>query len=259
MESDIVIGIPCREFGRSSIFTECLEYLERPPRTKILWGRDNSVARARNTIAKEALRQGASAIWWLDDDLLFQPDALIKALRRPEAIVIGLTLGRFPMGGDFRPIWSDVPMQGDCWFPVTTIEVGPNGLMPLVSGTGGGVLTRREVFEVCPAPWWQIGQNEAAPDMFWEDIFFYDLARAHGFQVWGDPEVKFGHDTSVTVWPYQDPDGRWSTVLARGFEPMIMHPWNVDAHTTRAPMSTTAPRPFHTELRIHAAADAPDF
>jgi len=207
----------------------------------VLWGRDNSVAKARNTIAAEALRQGADWIWWLDDDLIFRPETLLKALERPEEIVIGLSLSRTKIGGDFRPIWSNVEMQGDRWFPVTQIVREANGLMRLTHGTAGGVLMHRPAFECVEAMtpntrgldkdgqirpvWWAMGQ--LVPDMFWEDIHFYDKLRAAGFDIWGDPEVKFGHDTKMTIWPYEAPDGQWHTVLAHGFEPWILHSWDL--------------------------------
>ncbi len=223
------IGIPCRLQGRSTLFWECLEELERPADTQVLIRRNNSVAQARNEIAEEAIKNGAAWIWWLDDDLIFPPDQLLRALLRPEAIVIGLSMMRMPAtGGDvptFRPLWSAETHHGEKWAPVQEIRTGPNGLMPLVSGTGGGVLTRRAVFETVPRPWWAIGQY--VPDMFWEDIYFYDKCRHSGFEVWGDPSIKFGHDTMVTLWPYQNAEGQWFTMIARGFEPMLGEAWPV--------------------------------
>jgi GT2 family glycosyltransferase len=189
---------------------------------------NNSVAQARNQIAEEALHAGCEWIFWLDDDLLFAKDVLTKLLRRPEAIVIGMTLMRCTRDGTFRPIWSNtkverVPGRKVLWEAVNGIETGPNGLMALQSGTGGGVLTRREVFEKVPAPWWQMGQHD--PEMFWEDIFFYEQATAAGVPVWGDPSVRFGHYSPTVLWPNQRADGTWSTVVAHGFEGFLEQPW----------------------------------
>lgn len=224
------IGIPCRLQGRTTLFWESLEEVVRPDDTQVLIRRNNSVAQARNEIAAEALDRGAEWIWWLDDDLIFAPDTLLRALERPEDIVIGLSMMRMPaiggqQGSTFKPLWSQRTHHGDKWAPVEQIVTEANGLMRLVSGTGGGVLTRRRVFEKVARPWWAIGQY--VPDMFWEDIYFYDKCRQAGFEVWGDPSIKFGHDTMVTLWPYQDASGQWFTMLARGFEPMLGEAWTV--------------------------------
>jgi hypothetical protein len=223
----VAVGVPCREQGRYSTFWECVNRLRVPSGVQLvepIVRYDNSVARARNKIATEALKQDLDAVFWLDDDMLFSRDVLARLLARPEDIIIGLTLSRCLIDGHtFRPIWSDTEMVGDEWEPVTDIKVGPNGLMPLLSGTGGGVLTRMGVFKLTPAPWWTIGA--VTPDMFWEDIIFYRKMRAAGVKIWGDPSVRFGHYQSSVVWPNQQPDGSWSTVLAHGFEGFLELPW----------------------------------
>ncbi len=227
------IGIPCREQGRVSTFWDCLLRLDLPEG----WSREpiirynNSVGQARNQIAEEALKRGATAIFWLDDDMLFGRDALMRLVQRPEDIVIGLTMMRCTHDGVFRPIWSNVPMENEpnsrkvIWKAVEAITTESNGLMRLRSGTGGGVLTRASVFEKVSAPWWQIGQYD--PEMFFEDIFFYDLATEAGIEIWGDPTVRFGHYQPTVLWPHQRPDGTWSTVLAHGFDGFLEQPWPV--------------------------------
>jgi GT2 family glycosyltransferase len=217
---DIAIGVPCREQARWTLFWQCLERLERPAGlvTRVYPEYNNSVAKARNTIVREAMgRDGAQAIFWLDDDLVFAPDVLLKLLARPEDLVLGITMMRCIIDGQpgFRPIWTTRDLDAAGFHPVEEIVTGSNGLMKLMSGTSGGVLTRRAVFERTTGPWWQMGQL-LEPDMYWEDIFFYHKARAAGFDVWGDPTVAFGHYSSMVLWPMQTSDGTWQTGLALG-------------------------------------------
>ena len=225
------IGVPCREQGRVSTFWDCLLRLTLPDgcsREPIV-RYNNSVAQARNQIAEEALKRGADWIFWLDDDMLFGRDVLMRLVQRPEAIVIGLTMMRCTGDGVFRPIWSTQPMtpepnsQRFLWHAAEEVVTGANGMMRLRSGTGGGVLTRRVVFDTLPAPWWQQGQYD--PEMFFEDIYFYDKATEAGIEIWGDPSVRFGHYQPTVLWPHQRPDGSWSTVLAHGFDGFLEQPW----------------------------------
>lgn len=222
------IGVPCREQGRWSTFWECLSRLDRPAATLLKVKYNNSVAQARNSIVTEALAEGCDWIFWLDDDLLFKKDVLMRLLQRPEQIVLGLTLMRATSEGQFFPIWSNQRVDRSHpppieWLALRTIEPQVNGLVRLTSGTGGGVLTRRAVFDTVPGPWWQQGQYD--PEMFWEDIFFYERAVDAGFQVWGDPSVRFGHYTASVIWPHQRADGSWSTVLAHGTDGFLEMPW----------------------------------
>jgi hypothetical protein len=223
----VAIGVPCREQGRWTPFWECVQRLHRPAGTELIVRYDNSVAKARNIIATEALKRDLDAVLWLDDDMLFGADVLMKLLQRPEEIVIGMTMSRCLIDGStFRPIWSDQEMSDTHeWIPVSEIRTDSNGLMPLCSGTGGGVLTRMSIFKLIPAPWWTLG--EVVRDMHWEDIVFYRSMRAAGVKVWGDPSVRFGHYQPSVVWPNQRPDGTWTTVLAHGFEGFLELPWAV--------------------------------
>ncbi len=209
--------------------------LERPADTQVIVRYNNSVAQARNQIAQVARDNDLDWVFWLDDDMLFAKDVLLRLLQRPEAIVIGLTLMRCTRDGTFRPIWSDVPVSIDTdrkvlWTAVNEIRTEANGLMRLQSGTGGGVLTRREVFETVPAPWWQMGQHD--PEMFFEDIYFYEQAIAHGFPIWGDPTVRFGHYQPTVLWPNQRADGTWSTVIAHGFDGFLEMVWPITETVT---------------------------
>jgi glycosyltransferase involved in cell wall biosynthesis len=193
----------------------------------VIWNRDNSVAQARNKIAQEALARDADWIWWLDDDLIFRPDALERMLARNVDILIGLSMMRSTIQGDWWPNWSVVnaeKLDGKmAFYPVTTMHIPPNGLLPIKTGTGGGVLTRRAVFDRLTYPYWQMGQH--VPDQFWEDIYFYEQCERAGFRIWGDTTVPFGHETTVTLWPNKMPTGEWGTVIANGFEPMKFVEW----------------------------------
>ncbi len=224
-----IIGVPCREQGRWTPFWQCLDRLERPLGWRLDVQCNNSVAYARNVIAQRALDEGADHVFWLDDDLLFAGDVLLKLLARDQEIVIGLSLMRARRdspGCSYKPLWSTQPLDYSTgypvWHPINAIKPESNGLMPLLSGTGGGVLTATSVFQKVPPLWWTMGQIRA--DLYYEDIDFYRRCHEAGVSIWGDPEVKFGHIHAVAIWPHEDETG-WSTVIADGFEGFIKQKW----------------------------------
>ncbi len=222
----IVIGVPCREEARYTSFHECLSKLERPVGTPPpIFQRDNSVADSRNKIILKAQALGATHVFFLDDDQVFVPNVLTKLLARDLEMVVGLTMSRARLGGRNLPIWSQKRVGHDgAWEPVQQIVTNARGLMPLVSATAGGVLIKMTVFDRMPAPWFQMGQ--VIPTHFYEDIHFYERAGWAGVQLWGDPDVCFGHNHQITIWPHKDPvTGHWATVLADGFDPFLLQDW----------------------------------
>jgi len=221
-----VIGVPATVHSRWSAFRPCLEALERPPGTVVKEAHGSSEAENRHRITAWALEQGAEWIFWLDDDLLFRPDVLVRTLARSQAIVLGLSLFRRPEDGQFWPIWSHAgPDSGRLWDQVRTIRPEPHGLMRLGGGGAGGLLTRTEVFRAIGEPYWR-----KHPDDVFEtsaDIDFLWRAQRAGFTVWGDPDVRYGHLTSMAIWPHHTAEHGWSTIFARGFEPFAAQDWSI--------------------------------
>jgi len=240
------VVVCCRDNARFTAFWESVYGLRLPP--GLMWNQPGgvslirsanpSIAAARNQAVLLAKQQGCQWLLWLDDDQLCMPNTLLKFLEHPESIVIGLTLFRRTVEGSdrFFPIWSQQFGAGAGWNVVTTVPpVASNGLVPLVSGTMGGVLTRMDVFETLPGPWFTTGQ-EGPVDEVWEDIAFYQAAKRAGIDVWGDPNIRFGHMATFAVWP-QFHDGQWATVFARDYEPIMAVNW------TDQPLPASVPAP----------------
>ena len=216
------IGVPCAEQARWSAFWGCLEELERPSGWKVIPARGSSVAANRNLIARLALARGAQWVFWLDDDLVFQPDALTRLLARNVEAVIGLSLRRQP---PFEPIWftENVPEQR-CMVKTLPMD---GSLMPIAAGSSGGMLTSRRVLEVLGSPWWTLGQMPGRPDEWCDDMDFCRKLTAAGIPLYGDPAVPFGHITNCEVWPYKN--GQWNRVLARNGQAIAMWPFDGEA------------------------------
>lgn len=225
-----VIGIPSTDHGRWSAFRPCLEQLIRPDGVVVKECHGAAEPENRHRIVEWALAQGADWIFWLDDDLLFRPDALVKTLasqaRSGADVLIGLSLQRNPVEGQYRPLWSTAgPESGRLWQPIEAIETGPHGLMRIAAGTNGGMLVQRRVYEAIGAPY-----SRKLPDDPFQPSTDIDLcwrATRAGLSVWGDPAIRYGHITHLALWPHQTPAGDWQTVIARGFEPIVVQPWAV--------------------------------
>lgn len=136
----------------------------------------------RGMQASEALKLNASHILFLDSDMSFPPDTLIRLLERDKDIV-GLTYcqRRSPRGLTHESLTSDYQMPTDPREEV--FEVKSLGF--------GCVLIRTDVFKAISRPWFKVeypgGVQENGADCHRsEDRTFCDRARKVGFKVWCD-------------------------------------------------------------------------
>lgn len=136
--------------------------------------RDSILPRARHDLVVMALETDCTHILFLDSDMRFPKDALVRLLAHSEPIVgVNYARRRFPP----TPVASDELGQ-----PLY-VEDGVEGLEH-VSHTGMGVmLVDLDVFRQIPAPWFQIGFRQSTSEYVGEDVIFMTLVREHGLTV----------------------------------------------------------------------------
>jgi glycosyltransferase involved in cell wall biosynthesis len=139
---------------------------------------------SRNIIVDYALENNADYIFWCDSDMIVPKDALIKFLASGKDIICGAcsykvlgckdAVAKRKIDGGYK----DIPLK----------EVREAKNLIELDATGFGcVLTKVDVFRKLPKPWFVY-----KPD-FGEDIYFSELAKEHGYQLWLDPSVRLGH------------------------------------------------------------------
>lgn len=217
----LVIGVPCLEQGRWSSFWACLEELSRPPGTLVKTCRGASPADNRNRIIEYTLSVGADWLFWLDDDLTFGPEVLLRLLAHQRPAVVGLSLNR---RAPFQPLWFS-RNDPDPSALLSTLPA-PNQLVPIAGSTFGGMLLRTDVLRRILPPYTTIGQV-GNPEQWNDDLYFCRKLRAANVQLFGDPAVRFGHTINAELWPHYD-DGQWHRVLVRGAQPFAVLPWTED-------------------------------
>lgn len=200
----ILIGVPTAEMARRADFYDYYNMLEKPEGTICTFSHGQSPARGRNTIINQALEHDCSHIFFLDDDVAFKPDTLMKLLSHDVDMVTGLYLMRnFP----HQPILFDYSdEQGRCRFVNLESQLG---LVEVNNAGLGCCLIKTEVFKKLDKPWIRLGQLEM--DGWCDDIDFFQRARAAGFKLFCDFNIPVGHFASVTIWPNMV-DGKWQTV-----------------------------------------------
>ena len=149
----------------------------------IVVGKSSIVADARNMGLDFAQKHKADYILFIDSDMIFPRDALLKLLVR-NVDIIGATYSRrtapFHFLGDLLP---EQPADA------------PKGLLEMARIPTGFLLVRTAVFEQLKRPYFRFRVDEEAGVNIGEDYDFSDRVRALGFRIWCDPLLskELGH------------------------------------------------------------------
>lgn len=186
-----LVGVIANDSARYSLFASCIDRLALPKGWKKEWLIGGDWCGARNELAQLALDEGASHLWFMDDDHAFPPSMLKKLLAHKEALVTPLCLTRvFP----FSPVQYTKQVGDLQYLPIPLSESGANGLVEIEAGGCAGMLIRRDVLEAIEPPWFEYTDRS-------EDIVFCEKARAAGFKLHVDLGVTLGHITTAVVHP----------------------------------------------------------
>ena len=157
--------------------------------------RGTDTADARNKMVRMVREEGVDWTLWIDADMVFPPDALLRLLARERDIVGADYRLRFPpypkIGLTVNP---DDPM-GPPRHLTAADEAITTGLVERAILGLGMLLVRSSVY-TDDGPWFMrgwLGQNARSdnPDGFTtEDSFFCTYARARGFKVWCDLDLS---------------------------------------------------------------------
>jgi hypothetical protein len=157
-------------------------------------------------------------ILWIDTDTVFTVEDVKRLLSHSEDIVSGcvkVDLKNFgvqrvletPYGGHAFATIMDVvqnPATGEYVdaFKLWRKECEqPNGLCKVDACGGAFLSVKRGVYEAMGYPWYTTGITDVdglAVEMS-EDIAWCARARAFGFEIWADPEVRPGHEKALVL------------------------------------------------------------
>ena len=161
---------------------------------------DRPVDDARQWLTRQALSvPGLTHILWIDDDMVFQPDALQKLLAHDLDIVGGLCFNR--RSPAYQPIVAKKYHPDLGMAPNATgfvYDLPQSGLYECDRTGGAFLLVKTQVFKDIethfgPDSWW-IPAGDAS-----EDFSFCARAQECGYKIFVDCGVSIGHIGKVTI------------------------------------------------------------
>ncbi len=160
---------------------------------------------ARNTLAEGFLKSPTEWLFWMDSDMTFPPDTLVKLFDAAEAkdskLVSGVYYQR--LGFNYPCIWTrgektesgQVTGEGDPRskynkFLASFAIIHPDKKEPFeIHAAGFGcVLSHRSIYEMMDRPWFKFVDKTCS-----EDFYFFVNAKELGFKAWAVPDIELGH------------------------------------------------------------------
>lgn len=141
----------------------------------LLIKQSSNLANNRERLVMDSLQNGASHILFMDDDMIFPPEAVKSLIKADKPIVIT----------NYR-----IKMPEVVW----TAKVEPSsGLEEVEYGGLGLALINAEVFKALPQPWFAFAYNHEYKEHTSEDAYFFKKAKQYGFPCLVD------HDASKLI------------------------------------------------------------
>ena len=172
-----------------SQFAQSLAMLRKVDECAVAFQIGSLIYTSRDNLSKKAVTMGADYVFWLDSDMVFDPDVLEKCFKvmDKDTIVTGLYFRR---SAPFTPVIFDKLEKTDEGFewsdfeelPDTPFEVGGCGFGCVLMPTEAAVavsLNYKQMFN----PMMGAG----------EDLSFCWRARQSGYKIICDPSIQLGH------------------------------------------------------------------
>lgn len=194
----ILIAVPCMD-QVAAPFAQSLAMLQKPEGVEcsLAMQMGSLIYTSRNNLAQQAIQMEADYVFWLDSDMVFEPDTLVRMLKTVQEKDIDILTGLyFRRVRPYTPVLFDkLDIRGNIcsWsefkgLPEDVFEVGGCGF--------GCVLMETSVFLSVQS---KHGNMFAPIANNGEDIAFCWRARDCGYKIYCDPTVICGHIGKVIV------------------------------------------------------------
>lgn len=192
-----LIAVPCFDMAHSD-FMESLVNLQKPPDTSWTMLKNTMIYDARNIVAENAIEAGFDRVFWMDSDMTFPKDALIK-------LSMDMDEGRELVSGLY--FTRRMPNIKPVLFSRVTYEPGkgsesdhyfdyPEGVIECEGVGFGCCLTTVDLLK-------RVGDRFGAPftptSCMGEDISFCWRVKQLGVKMYCDTTVKCGHMACVEI------------------------------------------------------------
>lgn len=186
----ILIAVPCMDQVPAP-FAQSLAMLQKVGDCVLAMQMGSLIYTSRNNLATRAIQSEADYVFWMDSDMVFAPDTLVRMVdvlqKNKLDILTGLYFRRVQ---PFSPVLFDMLEIRDQRASWTSFQEIPDGIFE-VGGCGFGcVLMDTGVFIDVQS---KFKQMFAPIGNVGEDLSFCWRARECGYKIYCDPSIVCGH------------------------------------------------------------------
>lgn len=186
-----LIAVPCMD-QVPALFAKSLATMQRVDECLVAFQMGSLVYTSRNELAKLALKSEADYVLWLDSDMVFDSDLMIRMFDRMRELDADMLTGLyFRRVQPYTPVLFDeleIKPSGRCnWTHFETIPDEPFK----VGGCGFGTVLMST--DVLMSVQMQNNSLFAPIGGVGEDLSFCWRARQAGYDIWCDPKIVCGH------------------------------------------------------------------
>lgn len=187
----VLIAVPCMDQVPAQ-FAQCLATLGKVDNTVVAFQIGSLIYNSRNDLAAIALQQEADYIFWLDSDMVFGSDTLVRMFKTMKEgagdILTGLYFRRV---GPFSPVlFKDLSIDEDGNAHFEEFDEIPDGLFEVAGCGFGCVLMPTYIAMDVQAKY---GTMFNPIEGTGEDLAFCWRARELGYKIVCDPSIRLGH------------------------------------------------------------------
>lgn len=194
-----LIAVPCMD-KLDTAFVQCLLKLQMDEDDGVVFMASSLIYDSRNQLARQAQVEGYDYIFWLDSDMIFEPDVLVrlKEAIKDKDIVCGKYYGR---RAPFRPIIYSRVEYEECELGVIPVSENyynsPKEGMFEIEGCGFGCVLMKTAVATDVQSKYGLPFSPLAG--FGEDLSFCYKARKAGYKIYCEPAIKLGHIAQITI------------------------------------------------------------
>ncbi len=186
----ILIAVPCMDQVPFT-FAQSLSTLEKIGECKLDMKSGSLIYTSRNSLAMRAIQMEADYVFWLDSDMVFKSDTLVRMMdtlkKNDLDILTGLYFRRVP---PYSPVLFDKLEQNGEITEFAEFNRSPDERF-VVGGCGFGcVLMKTDVFFDVQS---KFGNMFAPMGNNGEDVAFCIRARDCGYKIYCEPSIVCGH------------------------------------------------------------------
>lgn len=187
----VAICVPCRDSVMSGFCFDLAKLIGYHSRATddeiiILQMPGTLIFSQRESLADQALADGAEAILWIDSDMRFPANTLEVMLSRKVPILgVNATTRRAPI----LPTALNLEMEKDSAVLRKVESRGKQGIEQVTAVGFGVTLVKSQVFKEIPKPWFNIIWKDDG-DIIGEDVHFCVKALDYGIETYVDHDLS---------------------------------------------------------------------